>query len=388
MPKTVIPLTATQVKNTRPANKVYKRADGGGLYLRVLPSGKKTWELRVTVNGVRKTLYRDAEGMTLARARAWRDETRGRALSGEPLSAPPESAFARVFAAWHERWREEVSGKYAKQVQAAVEKNVLPVIGHIPVAQLHPVDIVESLKSMESRGVLEYLKRTKSGVKLALDFAVSRGLIDFNPAAAVTAQAFRKHSGRPMRALAPEQLPVLIGAIERAKVAGRITVATYCVLYWQLITMCRPGEAAAAEWVEIEKDLWTIPASRMKAGRPHAVPLPPPLMDMLDFLRSINRHGIYLFEGVKGPLGRETVRMALKRMDIDSTAHGLRSLARTSLSQSGKFRREALESCLAHAVGSRVERAYNRDDYLEERREILAYWPKVIETEKTKARVF
>ncbi len=96
-------------------------------------------------------------------------------------------------------------------------------------------------------------------------------------------------------------------------------------------------------------------------------------MDMLDFLRSINRHGIYLFEGVKGPLGRETVRMALKRMDIDSTAHGLRSLARTSLSQSGKFCREALESCLAHAVGSRVERAYNRYDYLEERREILAY---------------
>ncbi len=135
MPKTVIPLTATQVKNARSANKVYKRADGGGLYLRVLPSGKKTWELHVTV------------------------------------------------------------------------------IGHIPVAQLHPVDIVESLKSMESCGLLEYLKRTKSGVRLALDFAVSRGLIDFNPAAAVTVQVFRKHSSRPMRALAPKQLPALIGAI-------------------------------------------------------------------------------------------------------------------------------------------------------------------------------
>ncbi len=189
MPKTVIPLTATQVKNTRPANKVYKRADGGGLYLRVLPSGKKTWELRVTVNGVRKTLYRDAEGMTLARARAWRDETRGRALSGEPLSAPPESAFARVFAAWHERWREEVSGKYAKQVQAAVEKNVLPVIGHIPVAQLRPVDIVESLKSMESRGVLEYLKRTKSGVE-------NEG---GTPACGASAAAFDGYAGFPAR---------------------------------------------------------------------------------------------------------------------------------------------------------------------------------------------
>lgn len=387
MPKSVVPLTATQVKNAKPKSKVYKLTDGGGLSLRVTPSGQKMWELRVMINGKRQSFYKPLEGMTLAQARAWRDETRAVALSDDPASLLKEIKFGAVFDEWYARWQKRVTEDYGKQVRSAVAANILPYLSNMDVRNIRPIHIIESLKGMEARGVLEYLKRTKSGVKMALDYAVARGYIDINPALAVTPQAFEAHESTPMRAISPDELPHLIKTIEDAKSNGGLAVLTYCLIYWQLVTFARPGEACRAKWAEIDVDkrLWEIPADKMKKRRAHIVPLPDMLIKMLGFLESSNRRGVYLFEGRSedGHLSRETVRCAFDRLGIDSTGHGLRSLARSYLA--GKYDRDMLERCLAHAVGSKTERVYDRYAYIDERREIIDAWANIIERERAKS---
>lgn len=387
MPKSVVPLTATQVKSAKPKSKVYKLTDGGGLSLRVTPSGQKTWELRVMINGKRQSFYKPLEGMTLAQARAWRDETRAVAMSDDPVSLLKEIKFSAVFEEWYERWQKRVTDDYGKQVKSSVMANVIPYLGDMDVRNIRPIHIIESLKGMEARGVLEYLKRTKSGIKMALDYAVARGYIDVNPALAVTPQAFEAHKSTPMRAISPDELPQMIKTVEDAKVSGELTILTYCLIYWQMVTFARPGEACRARWDEVDTDkkIWEIPADKMKKRRAHVVPLPDMLIKMLDFLQSANQRGVYLFEGKSedGHLSRETVRCAFGRLAIDSTAHGLRSLARSYLA--GKYDRDMLERCLAHVVGSKTERVYDRYAYLDERREIIDAWADIIENERAKS---
>lgn len=388
MPKKVTPLTATQVKNAKPFTNGKKKrlSDGNGLFLTIEPNGVRYWELRVTNKGKTNTLYNSFKDFTLQEARQWRDEMRSRAAKHLPLKENEDNVFESVFYAWHDRWSLNVTEKYAKQVKSAVSKNVMPHLGNMFVKDIRPVDIITSLKKMEDRGTLEYLKRTKTGIKLALDFAVSRGMIDVNPALSVTPNAFKKPVTQHMRALSPDKLPYLIQQIEKAKLTDRITLQTYFLIYFQLITMSRSTEAASARWDNIKDDVWIIPSKNMKARREHRVPLPPMLLNILDFLKQINT-GDYVFTGKRGHIDSETVNKAFTRLNIDSTAHGLRTLARTYLEETNKFRREALEVCLAHKVGSSVEQAYNRTDYLEERREILDYWASVIEHEKEKAQV-
>lgn len=194
MPKKVTPLTATQVKNAKPYDngKIRRIADGGGLYLTIEPSGVRYWELRLTKKGVTNTLYNSFKDFTLQEARQWRDKMRSLAAKHLPLKEKEDNVFEAVFYAWFERWSPDKSNKYSKQVKAAVEKNVMPHLGNMFVKDIRPVDIITSLKKMEDRGTLEYLKRTKTGIKLALDFAVSRGMIDVNPALSVTPNAFKK----------------------------------------------------------------------------------------------------------------------------------------------------------------------------------------------------
>ncbi len=382
MPKIVKSLTVTQIKKLKPKDKLYKLSDGAGLSLWVYPSGNKNWVLSLQRKGKRQEIRKPFTELSLAEARAWREEVKQRLAKGEPMDGKSQVTFAIVFNDWYKKWKPQVSDKYGKQVKNAVEKNVFPTLGKMDVAEIRPVDIVESLRSMEERGVLEYLKRTKIGIKMSLDYAVARGLIDMNPAISVTSKAFKKHEGEHFRALPPDKLPILIEGIEKGFRMGKIKPLTYYLIYWQLLTLARPGQAVKAEWTDIDEKqkLWVVPASKMKKRREHIVPLAPLTLDILNRLQEMNVHGKYLFEGRgrKQHISSETVRVAMNRLDINTTAHGFRSLARTYLGETQQFDKDTLKRCLSHKVGNNTDLAYDRSDYLESRREVLEYWAKVI----------
>jgi len=160
---------------------------------------------------------------------------------------------------------------------------------------------------------------------------------------------------------------------------------TRSLIHWQLHTMTRPSEAAGARWDEIDFDkaLWNIPAERMKKARPHSVPLSAQALDILEQVHPISGHREHIFPGDRHytrPINEQTANMALKRMGFGgrTVAHGFRALASTTLNEQG-FDPDIIEAALAHVDGNEVRRAYNRADYLERRKIMMAWWSEHIE---------
>ena len=389
MPKIVTPLTLGQVKSARPKEKLYKLPDGGGLALWVLPSGGKSW---------RMSYIRPADGKTdtltlglypefgLFEAREWRAEIRAKLARGiDPKAGITDIGakyrFENRLVEWFERWQEDggktgkgKSAKYAKQVLSALVDNVMPELKGRDVRTITTAEIVAVLRIMEKRGVLEYLKRVKSSLALFFDYLVADGTVLANPVRVIGRQVFKKQPERHFAALSPSQLPLLI---ERLETAAGVSERVRLLIYWQLLSLTRPNEAAEVPLCEIDvaNRLWSIPIERMKT-RPHLVPLSSALLQIYDEAMALNVHGIYLFEGRGNhPLHRETARLKLRReMQLPTTAHGLRTLATTYLREQYKINKEIRDMLLSHHDSSRTDRAYDRAEFLAERREALELW--------------
>jgi integrase len=148
-------------------------------------------------------------------------------------------------------------------------------------------------------------------------------------------------------------------------------------LEFAILTAARSGEALGARWSEIDTEakVWTVPATRIKAGREHRVPLSPRGLAIVEAMRQI-RVSDYVFPGYRRgrPLGDMALHVVLKRMEIPYTVHGFRSTFRDWCGEATNFPREVAEAALAHVVGDQTERAYRRGDALEKRRKLMAAW--------------
>lgn len=137
-----------------------------------------------------------------------------------------------------------------------------------------------------------------------------------------------------------------------------------------------------ARWAEIDLDakVWTVPASRMKAGREHRVPLSNPAIGILEKLGEV-RLGEFVFPGLKRgkPLSNMALAMALRRMQVDVTPHGFRSSFRDWAGDQTSFQREVVEAALSHTIGDKAEQAYRRSDALQKRRELMDAWAQFVE---------
>lgn len=206
-------------------------------------------------------------------------------------------------------------------------------------------------------------------------YAVNTGLIDANPVSGV-GMAFERPKKQNMTTLRPEELPKLM----RSLVMSNLSVPTRCLIEWQLLTLVRPSEASGTRWEEIDLDaeLWTIPAERMKAKREHIVPLSPQALEILEVMKPISTHREHVFPSMndpKKPMNSQTANAALKRIGYGGklVAHGLRSIASTALNEQG-FNPDVIEAALAHSDKNEVRKAYNRSTYLNQRRDLMAWW--------------
>ena len=384
MAKKILPLTVAQVRDAAPSDKMYRLADGNGLALWVYPTGLKSWRLAYTrPDGAKDTLtLGPLEKYTLGEARKWRDLNRAKIANGENPKEPKKSKdFKTIFEMWMERWRETVTPGYALQVERAINSNIMFFLKDKLINEIEPIDIVNALSPMEARGAHEYLRRTKQSIKLIFDFAISRGLTKYNPVTSVSNKAFMPHKAGHFAALSPDQLPKLIMAIERSEMEN---ITRLCI-YLQLLTFVRPAEAAGAKWAEIDFDnnIWTIPAERTKTRKAHTVHLTALTIKILLDAKKISngREHVFLGRNFDNHINVETARVALRRLKefgIDTTAHGLRSLASTSLNRSKLFRPDAIEAALAHTPENKVRAAYNREEYMDERAEMLEWWSQKI----------
>jgi integrase len=145
-------------------------------------------------------------------------------------------------------------------------------------------------------------------------------------------------------------------------------------LEFLVLTAGRTGEVLGAKRDEFDlaARLWTIPANRMKAGRPHSVPLSVRAIAILEEMEALDSD--HVFPGRNGALSNMVFLMALRRMGIEATPHGFRSSFRDWAGDSTHFPRDIVEHALAHAIESKTEAAYRRGDALEKRRSLMADW--------------
>ncbi len=395
MPRQTKPLTATEVKNAKPKEKEYSLVDGQGLKLRVLPSGSKQWQLNYyrPTNGKRANLnlgrYPD---VSLVQAR--KSALEARELIAQEIDpqehkeqklqehkAIHEHTFLNVSKEWFEIKKHDVTPDYAADIWRSIELHIFPSLADTPVKQIAAPQVIALLKPIEAKGSLETVKRLVQRLNEVMNYAANCGLIQANPLTGIRA-AFKRPKKENMAALAPTELPELMGAIANASIKR----TTRCLIEWQLHTMTRPSEAAGARWDEIEweEKIWTIPAERMKKRREHRIPLTEQMLALLEVIKPISGHREYIFPSdrdPKKPCNSQTANMALKRMGFAGrlVSHGLRSLASTTLNEQG-FDRDLIEASLAHVDDNQVRSAYNRTDYLERRRPMMSWWSGHIET--------
>ncbi|WP_281079513.1 integrase domain-containing protein [Klebsiella quasivariicola] len=380
------PLTNNEILKAKPREKDFTLHNGDGLFLLIKTTGKKLWRFRYQRpnSGNRTNLSLGSyPALTLATARQIRDQhlttlaqgmdpQQQQELASEQRQIELDSIFSTVAANWFQIKSKSVTEDYAKDIWRSLDKDVFPAIGSIPVQEIKARTIVEALEPIKARGALETVRRLVQRVNEIMIYAVHTGLIDANPASGV-GMAFEKPKKQNMPTLRPEELPRLM----RSLVMSNLSVATRCLIEWQLLTLVRPSEASGARWAEIdlESNFWTIPAERMKAKREHIVPLSPQALEILAVMKPISAHREHVFPSrndPKKPMNSQTANAALKRIGYGGklVAHGLRSIASTAMNEAG-FSADVIEAALAHADKNEVRRAYNRSTYLKLRYELM-----------------
>jgi integrase len=398
MANTTKPLTDTEVKQARPKAKEFSLGDGKGLFLRVKPAGSKLWVFNysrpytkqranlglgsypdLSLSDARKKAQ--ALNTVLAKGidpKEYREEQQRKSAEAHA------NTLEQVARQWLTLKQPKVSVSYFDKVVNRLELYIFPKLGRVPVHKLTAVVVIQTIRPLADRQKLETVKKLCRWVNEVMVYAVNTGLIHSNPLSGI-GKAFSAPKAVNLPTLKPEELPRFMESLNQY----RAKLVTRCLVEWQLHTMVRPGEAAGARWTEIDKAkaLWTIPAERMKKNRPHVVPLTPQVLNLLKVLEPISGHREYLFPSdidPRRPANSQSANRAIKRMGFHGqlVSHGLRALASTTLNEQG-FDSDVIEAALAHVDKDAVRGAYNRAQYLERRRVMMAWWSDHIETAAT-----
>lgn len=378
-------LTGSQVANAKAKEKPYKMADGGGLFLLVNPNGSRYWRMKYRWQGREKLLsigvYPD---VSLKLARAKRDEARRNLASEIDPSALKQAekqagrdSFEAVAREWFGKHSPNWAESHSSKVIGRLEKDVFPFMGKRPIAKITAQDLLQLLRRIESRGVVETAHRIRQHCSQVFRYAVATGRADHDPAAALIGAlppTKTKH-------FASIKEPTAIGELLHAIDGYQGSYITRAALQLAPLTFVRPGELRHAEWEEINFDTaeWRIAAHKMKMRAPHIVPLSDQAVTVLVDIQPVTGNGKYVFPSVSSRtrcMSENTVTAALRRMGYkgsEMTGHGFRSMASTLLNEKG-WNRDAIERQLAHAERDEVRAAYNYAEYLPERREMMQAW--------------
>lgn len=387
-------LSELKIKSAKPSEKDYVLFDGGGLQMRVRSNGSKLWNFNyrhpVTKKRINMGLGTFPE-VSLAQARKGSIAAREVLAQGidpkeqrdavlQAKQAETEHTFQNVATSWFELKKDAVTPAYAEDIWRSLTLHVFPDLATTQISAISAPQVINLLRPLETKGSLETVKRLSQRLNEIMTYGVNSGLIHANPLSGIRS-VFKKPKKKNMAALAPDELKELMVAIANASIKR----TTRCLIEWQLNTMTRPAEAATTRWedIDFEKKIWTIPAERMKKRRVHIVPLTDQALALLETIKPYSGHREYVFPADRNPrthCNSQTANMALKRMGFEGrlVSHGMRSMASTILNEHG-WDPELIEVALAHVDKDEVRSAYNRADYIERRRPMMAWWSEHIQ---------
>lgn len=382
-------LTSLDVRNRPPG--LHQDAEVAGLYLRVTDSGARGFLLRYMLAGRRRDMWLGSTSeLTLADAREAAREQRRRIKAGidpveERLAERARVKHERALAEWtFERAARAVHAdllpgwknpKHGDQWINTLTTYVFPKIGEKPVGAIDVAAVGSVLKPIWTTKA-ETARRVRQRIDAVMRWAVAHGYATTNPVEPAV-ELLPKQSDRVEHhdALPVAQIPKFMASL-RAGTAAPSRRA----LEFLMLTAARSGEVRGATWAEVdfEAATWTVPAERMKANRPHVVPLADAALGLLLTLKAEQgdpKPAALIFPGPRGRAMSDNVFKALfDRMKVGGvTAHGMRSTFRDWCSENG-VPREIAERALAHVVADSTEAAYLRTTLLAQRADVMRQW--------------
>lgn len=387
-----MPLNDRQIRNAKPAEKPYKLSDGGGMYLQVTPAGGRLWRLKYRFDSKEKTLalgkYPD---VSLSEARQAAENARRMLAAGQDPSAVKQAAkrerqaallstFAHLANDWHKNNLHRWKPNHAARVWRYFETDVLPAIGSLPLEEIRVSNIKEMLDPIAARGSIATADKIRQWVGAVFEYAAMLELTDRNPA-----RALNQYLPKPEKAHMPALPRTELTEFYRRLLLADASRPNKIALMLTMLCFARNTEIRGGQWAEIDFQaaVWVIPAERMKHEKtapkpPHPIPLSDWAMELLQELHAITGGTPYLFPSrihTSGYISDNTLGKIIKTLGYKgiATPHGFRSLASSILNEQG-YNPDAIERQLAHVEENRIRAAYNRADYMAERREMMQWY--------------
>lgn len=383
-------LTDTAIRALKPAAAAYKRADSDGLYLQITPAGGKLWRFKYRHHGVERKLSLGAyPDVSLADARRSRDEARKLLAAGQdPATAKQREKAARKLAAANTFGavaREYIDKAVREQKAPATIAKLNwamnwwePAIGHRPISEIEPFELLEVLRRQEAEGLLETARRTRAFASRVFRYAVVTTRAKHDPAAVLVGAVAAPRPKHHAAIVEPGRLGELLRAIDSYWGAPLTRLALSLAPHLFL----RPGELRQAEWSEFDFGacVWRVPGRRTKKRREHVTPLSRQAMALLMAARELSGDSRFVFPAQGKPgrtLSENTLNAAMRRMGFSGdevTAHGFRATASTLLNEAGQWHPDAIERALAHADKDAIRGIYHRGQHWDERVRMAQWW--------------
>ncbi|MFM2347807.1 MAG: hypothetical protein RL654_2560 [Pseudomonadota bacterium] len=417
-------LTDLAIRKAAPGDRPRKVADGGGLYLEIRPTGAKWWRLKYRHGGKEKRIslgvYPD---VSLAMARARREEARALLAQGvDPSEArkdekaeqqqrqelaalaaagkPLPGSFAAVALEWLALVHEpKVSTTYARRSRLQLERDLFPWLGRMTFPEITAPVLLQVLRRVEARGAGYSALRVKQTFGLVCRYAVATGHAERDPSADLRGALVAPVSTHYAAITDPVKVGELLRAIDGYDGMPWVVVA----LKVAALTFQRPGNVRRMRWedLELSAGMWAIPSAEMKRtkqqkvrGADHLVPLARQAVELLQDLRPLTGECVYCFPSLRTgdlPISENTLNSALRRLGYGSdemTAHGFRALARTVIVENlPGIDPQWIEAQLAHAKSGPLGSAYDRAQYLKQRRQMMQAWADYLDTLRRGAEV-
>lgn len=387
-------VTDARLRAAKPRARAYKIGCGDGLYLLVNPSGSKLWRQKYRHAGRERLLsYGPYPKTTLRQARLRALEAKELIADGidpraqeraqEAQERQQQAAAALTFGEVAERWysgNAELavrpwSESTARRARMYLDKDILPRLGHRPIAEITRPELIAFNERVERRGAFEVARKMRAWLAAIFDLVYDTGEIPHNPAIGLKPSFYAKGREQKHHAfIAADELPAMLEAVEESGAHILLRLALRMIIY----TACRTGELRLATWAEFDLDeaVWTVPGERTKQRRPLTLPLPRQAVEILHTVAAINPEGhLWIIKGGK-PFSNMAINQMLRRAGYGgrATGHGMRHTTSTALHEAG-YPHDHIEHQLGHKVGrGTVRGVYNHAEYLEQRRAMMQAW--------------
>ncbi len=401
MARQTVPLTATQIKNSKPQEKKYKLSDGGGLFLQINPNGSKFWRLKYRLNNKEKEYAIGVyPTISLLDARAKREELKKLIADGvdinqqkqtnkkilKQVEKKKDNTFYKVSQLWLKSYEKEVSENYHIKLGKALENYVYPFIKNEPIEEITRLDLIEVMEDLKSKGILETASRVLMLLNKIYMYAVTYEYVKHNITADIDKKVIlgsikKKHYPTFTK---ENDIKALLLSIDEYSGDYSTTKALQMLPY----VFVRSFNIRHCEWSEIDfiDEVWRIPASKMKTKEEFILPLPKQVITILHEIKKFSSDGKYVFPSFRGkdnPMSDNTLISAIRRMGYtkdEFVPHGFRAMFSTiayekaNVKDGHTFTSEVIESLLAHKEPNKVKGAYNRAEYVEPMQGLIQWY--------------